>query len=373
MAERKILRHKFLFVIGMAVAFSVLMAFLTLQTAYSNSNPVSIQTTNSSEPQQVNISISKIRDASVDSSVFFKSSNLKPGDKISGFIEVKNDGLLPITYSSYAEKTGGSDRLYKAFLLKVVTEEGQLLYGHEEADDDKEAVGHEEDNEDGGVVITGLPLYTFTGFEPRPLGVSESELLFFEFELPYSFGSKDRSKDWSEYGNESIPLEKRLEYSKRYQNLLTKFRIVFTASGEPDPGGDDGGGDNGGSDDPGDGGGSDDPGDDEPGRDDQTGEDANDGTDDTPDSDDGTGEDETGSDDDTRSGDETGSDDRSGEDTDQLGSTDKTGSGGSGERLPNTATSLFNLLLIGIVLLVVGGIWYLLQHVKGERQRMLTK
>lgn len=362
MEERKWLRHKFLFVIGMAVAFSVLMAFLTLQTAYSNSDQVSIPTTGSSEPQQVNISISKLRDASVDSSVFFKSSNFKPGDKISGFIEVKNDGLLPITYSSYAEKTGGSDRLYKAFLLKVMTEEGQLLYGHEEVE------GKEEVDEDKLAY-----LYKFTGFEPRPLGVGESELLYFEFELPYSFGSKDRSKDWSEFGNKSIPLEKRLEYSKRYQNLWTEFRIVFTASGEPDLG-DDGGGDNGGSDDPGDDGGSDDPGDDEPGRDDQPGEDDNDGTDDTPGSDDGTGEDETGSDDDTRSGDETGSDDLAGGDKDQPGSTDKTGSGGgSGERLPNTATSLFNLLLVGIVLLVGGGIWYLLQHVKGERQRMLTK
>ena len=264
MEERKWLRHKFLFVIGMAVAFSVLMAFLTLQTAYSNSDQVSIQTTGSSKPQQVNISISKLRDASVDSSVFFKSSNFNPGDKIIGFIEVKNDGLLPITYSSYAEKTGGSDRLYKAFLLKVVTEEGQLLYGHEKADGDKEAEGNEEVDEDKLAY-----LYKFTGFEPRPLGVGKSELLYFEFELPNSLESDSTDED------KSIPLVKRLENSKRYQNTLqnlwTQVRIVFTVSGEPDPGGDDGGGDNGGSDDPGDGGGSDDPGDDEPGRDDQPG------------------------------------------------------------------------------------------------------
>jgi LPXTG-motif cell wall-anchored protein len=312
----KMKRHNLWLVVGMVLVTMWLTAIFTTLTVYSATGQVSTNLTENAQSKEISISISKFPfDEVFSSDELFNSGNLKPGDTISQSIEVVNVGVHNFTYTASARKTGGSDMLYQAFHLQVYAEDKQLLY-------------------------KGL-LADFNGFEPRTLSSGVSETLYFEVELPYDFGSKDRGL----HTRTGHTLKDRLLFPKEYQDLNTQFEIVFEATGKSETGG----GNNGGSSVPNDGSGSDD----ETGSDDESGADNESGSDDESNSDNESGSDEeSGSNNDPGSNDETDS-------IDESGSNSESGSNGaSGERLPNTATNLFGLLLIGLAMLVTGGIWY---------------
>lgn len=328
--------------LGMLLMTTWVVALFTTLTVHSATGETSERTA-AARSQEISLRLTPAE-------VLFDEDNLKPGDQSTRMITVENDGRRPVAYTAYARHTDGDEDLYRAFQLKVLSQDEQQLYQGSLAD--------------------------FTGFDsPRNLNVGASETLYFLVNLPDPLPEKKQAgEDRTVSDLCTTDLCKKLYSSDNaYQGLETRFKIVFQAEGRDAPGG----GDNGGSTEPGgpDPGDGTDPGGADPGDgtepEEPTPTEPDPGDDSKPD--DGTDPDDvdepvTEPDDDSDPGTGTGP----GSDPDVKGDTGTKGP--SGERLPDTATSMFTLLLIGLLLLAMGalGYWWH-EREKGVRRWSMPK
>ncbi len=252
---------------------------------------------------------------------FFNVRNIKPGDWMPRNIEIRNDGKRDFKYTVAAEKVSSVKGLYEQLDLLVKNGETVLF-------DDK------------------LP--KFEGLTPRSLSRGHSETLFFQVSIPY-------------------------ELDNNFQGSAAEVKLIFLAEGINNPGG---GGDTPEDDDDTPGGGGNTPGDDG----------------DIPE-DDG----ETPKNGDTPNGDNTPNNGDNSEGEQEDGSTPEekqiedanpptiepplenppsdnviTVTPKMVNKLPNTATNIFNYLLIGSAFIGTGGLLLLYQIIK-RRKYFLKK
>lgn len=93
----------------------------------------------------------------------FNLSNLKPGDQASRILTIQNRGQRDFTYYTKAEFKGGDEKLYNEFLLKISDSNGILHQGK---------------------------LKDFKSLAPRFLKSMNEEDLKFELEFPFELGNE---------------------------------------------------------------------------------------------------------------------------------------------------------------------------------------
>lgn len=119
--------------------------------------------------------------------VLFALNNLKPGDTAQRKLTVQNKGNKDFTYLSDAKFTGGSEELFNEFLLDI--------------------------SDSNGILYTGL-MKDFTELSPRLLKAGNEEDLIFRVEFPWELGNEFQGEGFG---------------------VQFRFYVKDTTPGNPDP------------------------------------------------------------------------------------------------------------------------------------------
>lgn len=111
--------------------FLIIFCFsvITTATAYAVFTTQSVNKGNKLSAGTVVLNVdTNNQQSGVQADSLFNQSDLKPGFSTIKAIVVRNDGTLPLKYTSFSVKESGDDALFSIFQLEIRTQNGELQY-----------------------------------------------------------------------------------------------------------------------------------------------------------------------------------------------------------------------------------------------------